>query len=275
MSTKEDLEKQLAAYVGTVQGPVEIAQDAVNEAMIRHWCEAMGDRNPAYLDAEAARRTVHGGIVAPPVMLQAWILGGPRDGRLPARAPRTSSRSCTSCSPKHGYTGVVATNYRAGVHALPAPGRPRRGRHHDRVDLGARRPPASAPATSSRRAPTSATSRTSRSARSRSACSSSSPRSRRSRPPPPAGRRRSRGGCARRARTTTAGGGRRVDRGELLIQKCSECGALRHPPRPMCPSCQSTAWSGIPSKGRGTVYSYVVMRPPADPRLRLPARRSR
>ena len=25
-----------------------------------------------------------------------------------------------------------------------------------------------------------------------------------------------------------------VDRGELLIQKCSECGALRHPPRPMC-----------------------------------------
>ena len=76
MSAKEALEKKLAAYVGVVQGPVEIAQDAVNEAMIRHWCEAMGDRNPVYLDAEAARRSVHGGIVAPPVMLQAWILGG-------------------------------------------------------------------------------------------------------------------------------------------------------------------------------------------------------
>jgi len=76
MSAKEELEKQLAAYVGIVQGPVEIAQDAVNEAMIRHWCEAMGDRNPAYLDPEAAARSVHGGIVAPPVMLQAWILGG-------------------------------------------------------------------------------------------------------------------------------------------------------------------------------------------------------
>jgi hypothetical protein len=56
-----------------------------------------------------------------------------------------------------------------------------------------------------------------------------------------------------------------VDRGELLIQKCSECGALRHPPRPMCPSCQSTNWKGIPSQGRGTVYSYVVMRHPPIP----------
>ena len=76
MSTKEALEQQMKAYVGVVQGPVEVAQDAVNEAMIRHWCEAMGDRNPAYLDADAAKRSVHGGIVAPPVMLQAWILGG-------------------------------------------------------------------------------------------------------------------------------------------------------------------------------------------------------
>ncbi|MBF9070813.1 OB-fold domain-containing protein [Streptacidiphilus sp. NEAU-YB345] len=35
--------------------------------MIRHWCEAMGDANPAYTGADA---------VAPPAMLQAWTLPG-------------------------------------------------------------------------------------------------------------------------------------------------------------------------------------------------------
>ena len=42
--------------------------------MIRHWCEAMGDTNPVYIDAEAAAASVHGGIVAPPTMLQAWVM---------------------------------------------------------------------------------------------------------------------------------------------------------------------------------------------------------
>ena len=44
--------------------------------MIRHWCDAMGDRNPVYTDAEAAANSVHKGIVAPPTMLQAWTLRG-------------------------------------------------------------------------------------------------------------------------------------------------------------------------------------------------------
>ncbi|HLI74217.1 MAG TPA: OB-fold domain-containing protein [Acidimicrobiales bacterium] len=50
--------------------------------------------------------------------------------------------------------------------------------------------------------------------------------------------------------------------GELRIQVCDNCGKLRHPPRPMCPSCRSTARSWKPMSGRGTVWSYVIPHPP-------------
>jgi uncharacterized OB-fold protein len=51
----------------------------------------------------------------------------------------------------------------------------------------------------------------------------------------------------------------------LLIQRCTGCGALRHPPRPMCPTCQSLAWDTISASGRGTVYSFVMPRHPPLP----------
>src|SRR6185436_18726202 len=49
------------------------------------------------------------------------------------------------------------------------------------------------------------------------------------------------------------------------IQRCSECGVLRHPPRPMCPRCNSLGWETIESSGRGTVYSFVMPRHPPFP----------
>jgi len=41
---------------------------------------------------------------------------------------------------------------------------------------------------------------------------------------------------------------------KLLIQRCSGCGALRNPPRPMCPKCRSLAWetSNRPDAERST-----------------------
>jgi len=51
----------------------------------------------------------------------------------------------------------------------------------------------------------------------------------------------------------------------LLIQRCSDCGALRHPPRPMCPRCQSLSWTAVESRGRGTVHSFVLPRHPPLP----------
>jgi hypothetical protein len=49
-----------------------------------------------------------------------------------------------------------------------------------------------------------------------------------------------------------------VLRHELLIQKCSSCGKLRHPPRPMCPYCRSIHWETARSSGRGIVATFVV-----------------
>jgi uncharacterized OB-fold protein len=41
--------------------------------------------------------------------------------------------------------------------------------------------------------------------------------------------------------------------GRLLIQRCAACAALRHPPRPMCPHCNSLQWDTVESCGRGEV----------------------
>jgi hypothetical protein len=51
----------------------------------------------------------------------------------------------------------------------------------------------------------------------------------------------------------------------LLVQRCADCHALRHPPRPMCPSCRSLEWDTVQSSGRGTVFSYVMPRHPPLP----------
>ena len=61
-----------------------------------------------------------------------------------------------------------------------------------------------------------------------------------------------------------------VDRGELLIQRCVSCGRLRHPPRPMCPWCQSLEWDTVRSSGRGEVYSFVVPHHPQVPSFDYP-----
>src|SRR3954468_15565727 len=67
---------RLRAFEGRTVGPPQPGPDEVNTAMIRHWCEAIGDANPAYTDPAAAAESVHGGIVAPPTMLQAWVMRG-------------------------------------------------------------------------------------------------------------------------------------------------------------------------------------------------------
>lgn len=51
----------------------------------------------------------------------------------------------------------------------------------------------------------------------------------------------------------------------LLIQRCSGCGGLRHPPRPTCPQCHSLDWDSVEASGRGTLYSYCIPRYPLLP----------
>jgi uncharacterized OB-fold protein len=54
--------------------------------------------------------------------------------------------------------------------------------------------------------------------------------------------------------------------GELRVQRCASCAALRHPPGPMCPACGAPATGDYQvANGTGEVYSYVVHHHPPVP----------
>jgi uncharacterized protein len=57
---------------------------------------------------------------------------------------------------------------------------------------------------------------------------------------------------------------------KLLIQHCTSCGTLRHPPLPACAVCGSLDWDTVESSGRGTLYSYVVVHYPQVPAFEYP-----
>jgi acyl dehydratase len=109
----DELRARLEAYVGKPMGPPTTAPDPVNVPMIRHWVDAIDDRNPVYLDADAAARAGFGGIVAPPAMLQAWTMARPKIEGIAERggaAMEISHDNAISALNAAGYTGTLATN---------------------------------------------------------------------------------------------------------------------------------------------------------------------
>ena len=74
-AAKAEFLNQMRTFVGAT-GSSNPARDPVNQPMIRHWCDAMEDANPNYTDPAAAAGGVHGQVVAPPTMLNAWTMIG-------------------------------------------------------------------------------------------------------------------------------------------------------------------------------------------------------
>ena len=108
-----DLDAILARYAGTSDGVAGSCPYPVNEPMIQHWCDATGDRNPVYLDRDFAAKSTHGGIVAPPAMLQAWTMRGLRPDTPAEEAAKKAAgdkKSVLQVLDEAGYTSVVATN---------------------------------------------------------------------------------------------------------------------------------------------------------------------
>lgn len=57
---------------------------------------------------------------------------------------------------------------------------------------------------------------------------------------------------------------------KLVFQRCKECGAWAHPPRPSCPKCRSLEKEWAPSKGKGTISSWVTYRESPHPGFKAP-----
>ena len=52
---------------------------------------------------------------------------------------------------------------------------------------------------------------------------------------------------------------------QLLVQRCDDCGSLRHPPLPMCSDCHSLSWTPRAVSGRARLYTWILSRPPGEP----------
>jgi uncharacterized OB-fold protein len=246
--------EQARAYLGTEPGPLRVGRDPVNLPMVHHWCQALDDRNPAYLDEDCAAST-RGHLIAPPGMLQTWTMDAPRDPE--ALSPNDHVNRLLD---QAGYTSVVAVNYeheyvrelqlgeRISVRSMAedlsaekvtalGPGVFTTVKHEyvtddgEIIGIGRMRllkfkPPPKAPEIGTR-------------------------------PAPPVGR-------------DNAYFWEGVEAGELRIQKCNACNALRHPPGPLCASCGSADQGWVVASGRGVVYSHVTHHYPKLPGVELP-----
>ena len=106
MSDDDAFFAQLKAFEGREVG-TQNGADEVNQAMIRHWVEAMGDKNPVYTEPEVAAKSAHGQVIAPPVMMQAWVMRGITP---PDRAGGSAQDELMALVESKGFTSVVATN---------------------------------------------------------------------------------------------------------------------------------------------------------------------
>jgi uncharacterized protein len=254
--------RQAAAQIAAAgeSGP-RPARDPVNLPMIRNWAEAIGDANPVYTDAEAAARSVHGGLVAPPAMAQVWTMRGLH----PAADDDDPLGRMSAVLDEAGYTSVVATNCDQEYH--------RYLRHGEQPVVRARLESVTGP---KRTALGEGWFVTTRSTWYVDAEPVASMLFRILKFRPPASPSPSMAAPAApdvlrpAVSPDTAFFWDGTAAGELRIQRCGGCGALRHPPGPMCPECGAARSGYVVAAGTGEIYSYVVQHHPPVPGKQLP-----
>jgi hypothetical protein len=237
------------------------ARDPVNLPMIRNWAEAIGDANPVYTDADAATRSAHGGLVAPPAMAQVWTMRG-----LHPQADDDDPLGLMSAVlDEAGFTSVVATNceqeYRRYL------------RHGEQVEVRSRLESVTGPKRTSLGEGWFVTTISTWYAGSEPVATMLFRilKFRPAPPPPPPPPPSPVSDVLRPVGSRdTAFFWEGTAAGELRIQRCGGCGALRHPPGPMCPGCGAAKPEYIVAAGTGEVYSYVVQHHPPVPGKSLP-----
>ena len=255
-------EEKIRAFVGREVAPPTKGHDDVNEAMIRHWAEVMGDDNPVYTDPEFAKQTSKGGIVAPPAMLQAWSMEGYAMAHEPAQDVQ---RELHNVFDEHGFTGVLGTNCTQEYYRDLKPGD--QVFSHTIIDNISEQKATQRGIGYFIETVTDFTDQNGEKVgrmvfrvlkfipnESNSAVSEADDDT-----PKAATRIHSPRGFDNKWWWDA------VDNGKMLIQRCKSCQTLRHPPRPMCGECQSTEWDSIESSMEGEVFSFVEMHYPKFP----------
>jgi uncharacterized protein len=118
VSAVEDIQAAAERVKAEGKSKPRVGRHPVNQPMVDHWLDAMGDKNPIYVDEAAAKEAGHPGIVAPPAMIQVWTmmgLGG-------VRAPDDPLTKILDLFDDAGYIGVVATNCEQTYHRYLRPG---------------------------------------------------------------------------------------------------------------------------------------------------------
>jgi len=261
----QQLMERLRPLLGVRLGEPVVARDPVNLPMIHHWCDAIDDRNPVYTDPEFAQRSVHGGIVAPPTMLQAWTMPGLVSKE--AREARNASGvfAVLRLLDEAGFTSVVATNCTQEYVRYLRPG--------DLLSAETLIEAVSEEKQTALGAGHFVTQRTSYRDQNGELVASMSFRLLKFRPPvrasaaPPAATKpRPKPAITHDNRFFWEG----VAQRELRIQRCNACNRLQHPPGPMCAGCHGLDLGYVRSRGRGSVYSFVWAHHPVVPAFELP-----
>ncbi|MGP3978524.1 Zn-ribbon domain-containing OB-fold protein [Streptomyces sp. 8N114] len=239
------LYERLRAYAGRPAAHSARGRDAVNEPMIRHWCEALG--HPVPPDGSA-----------PATMLQVWTmagLAGPGGGRSGPYGELLGALDGAGC------TSVVATDCEQEYVRSLYPG--------DEITFDAVIESVSPRKTTKLGTGYFVTTRmdvrvgTALVGTHRFRILKYRPEKRTSTVPGPAADK------PRRPRPVVnrdnAGFWEGVARHQLLFQSCTECATPRFPWLPGCNACGCAGWRAVAACGRGTVYSYVVMHHPPFP----------
>lgn len=268
---RDAFEALLQEFVGKPYGRPLRARDPINLPMIRHLTDALGDENPVYLDEEVAAGTVFGGVVAPPTSLQVWTMQG-LAGRRASPDPDDPQARLMGLFEDAGYIGVVATNCEQTYHAPLRLGavltstseiesisglkRTGLGEGYFLTTLQTYRDEAGEVVGEMRFRILKFRPGTGREAGAEAEGGKAAGEPAGTGFPPP--------GFPSPPRDS-AFFWEGLDRGELRIQRCTSCGRLRHPPRPMCPVCRSLDRDHVVASGRGEVHSFVVHHHPPVP----------
>jgi uncharacterized OB-fold protein len=243
------LNRRVGPYVG---------HNPVTRTQIWQWCEAMGDDNPLYLKGDRA--------VAPPTMMQMWTMRGVRGDHGPGSTLQ-NPYEILKIMEAHGYAGVMAVSYDQTFHRYLDEGD--QVRHYSTiVHMTDLKTTGIGKGFFVTELAEYLDQNDDVFAEARITYFQYQVPKRTAAAAPSAPGKIQRVAPIENQDTEHFWQGLRD--GKLLIQKCRACGALRHPPQPMCEHCQSLEWDTIESKGKGTVYTFTVMHYPEIPPFDYP-----